>query len=280
MDVVTKLSQCLSPTSTIPADVRFLFNEEEKSVKIEIKAHKFVLALASDVFGREFYGSMKEGQDDVDIVDASPEVFQAMIDFVYNKQPDLNKYDLRFLSLLYYLGDKYNIVDLRDKIIVTISSKQEITNENVIEVALLAEENSVHEKLSETLYDVVACFLVKKFGGKLINAINMFSQTEATEAHGLVLMKTMAKMAKFILCSNCQSSTCRNGVGVTRENFMPGAKVTGVNQRGNEQIDRLIDIHAYSDQFAGIMKNGIPSTPFTLDPTYYVYNCNCDDKQT
>ena len=41
-----------------PTDVRFWFKDEEGVTK-EVKAHTQILAAASDVFHREFYGSFK-----------------------------------------------------------------------------------------------------------------------------------------------------------------------------------------------------------------------------
>ena len=64
-----KLSMCLDPSRGPPMDVTFIF---KKGADVrEIKAHKLILSIASDVFNREFYGSMKEPKDNIDIVDAS-----------------------------------------------------------------------------------------------------------------------------------------------------------------------------------------------------------------
>ena len=95
-----------------------------------------------------------------------------------------NECDLAFLCLLYYLSEKYNIVDLRTEIIASIKVHK-ISEENVLDVAILAEENILHQPLSEVLYDTATFFLMKKFDGKL---------SQATEVHGLVLMKIMARM--------------------------------------------------------------------------------------
>ena len=192
MALMTKLSQCLSPSSTLVTDVRFLFNAGGGVIK-EVKAHRLILALVSDVFEREFYGSMKEGKNDIDIKDSNQEVFQAMVDFIYNKKPDWKDCDLAFLCLLYYLAEKYNIIDLRTEIIASIKVHK-ISDENVLDVAILAEENILHQPLSEVLYDTATFFLMKKFDGKLSQAIEFFSGSEATEVHGLVLMKIMARM--------------------------------------------------------------------------------------
>jgi hypothetical protein len=58
------------------------------------------------VFAREFFGSMKEADEEVVVEDAIQEVFMAMIEYIYNKKKDLTDYDLSFRSTLYYLADK------------------------------------------------------------------------------------------------------------------------------------------------------------------------------
>eukprot|EP00092_Neocalanus_flemingeri_P074054 GFUD01091518.1.p1 GENE.GFUD01091518.1~~GFUD01091518.1.p1 ORF type:complete len:266 (-),score=68.70 GFUD01091518.1:168-965(-) len=231
MDLQSKISKCLDPTSSLPTDVRFLFKVEGGNTK-EIKAHKLILAIASDVFKRQFFGSLKEGED-IDIEDASQDVFLTMINYIYNKQNEWTKYDLRYLSSLYYLAEKYDMMELREKILASIP-EQKVSDENVLDVAILAEKNIVHQPLSEALYDAAASFLKKKFNNKLDTAIDFFAETEATEVNSLVLMKMMARMKlqsnqklpQSQNCKNCNQNSCLNDKVVTRDNFLTGAMVT------------------------------------------------------
>ena len=64
------LMKCLNPSfrSFPPTDVRFWFKEQDGSIK-EVKAHTQILASASEVFNREFYGSLKS-EGDIEIKDA------------------------------------------------------------------------------------------------------------------------------------------------------------------------------------------------------------------
>ena len=52
-----KLSKCLDPSKGPPMDVTFLFKKEGADIR-EIKAHKLIFSIASDVFDRELYGSV------------------------------------------------------------------------------------------------------------------------------------------------------------------------------------------------------------------------------
>ena len=63
-----RLFKSLDPVSTPPTDA-----------ESELRVHKLILGIASDVFDREFFGSMKETKEVIDIVDATHDVLKAMI---------------------------------------------------------------------------------------------------------------------------------------------------------------------------------------------------------
>jgi len=208
-----------------PTDVRFWFKDADGAVK-EVKAHSQILASASDVFYRQFYGSLK-AENDVEIKDASQESFLAMIEYIYNKKLVFKDISLSFLASLYYLANKYNIEDLRDEIVASIP-EHEVTKENVLEVGLLAEENVLHQELSEALYDAAAGFV------KVKGAVNDLCADE-NEEHAMVIFKIINRSNKVInrsrkvkseLCGNCQQTTCLSGQQLTSANFVTGAKVT------------------------------------------------------
>jgi hypothetical protein len=52
-----------------------LFPNEDSVVSTEVFSHKFVLSLASDVFKREFYGSMKESGEGIEAKDGRGHYF-------------------------------------------------------------------------------------------------------------------------------------------------------------------------------------------------------------
>jgi len=270
-----KLPQSLGSTSSIPTDVKFVFKEEKKGTTSveEIKAHKVILAVVSDVFEKEFFGPLKEVKNEIEIKDIKRDVFEAMIDFVYNKNPFVSSYELQFLSSLFYVAEKYNISALKNEIIASII-KKEVLDENVLDIAIIAEMNVIQAEFSERLYDRVAQFLMKKFAGKLNNAIEYFSQTEATQANGLVLLKAMARMKTISppLCENCKAYPCMDGVGVSKANFVSGAKVANTG-RGCNEVDKLVRIIDHMNQFTAVMKDGDIQCGWSLSPAYYVYKC-------
>jgi len=272
----TNLPLTLSSSSNIPTDVKFVFKveaEDNNTVK-EVNAHKLILALVSDVFEKEFFGALKEVENIVEIKDAEQEVFQAMIDCIYNKQIDISMHGFRFLGKLFYLAEKYCLSALQTEIIKVISKKK-ICDENIFDVVAVAEENVYHELFSETLYERVAKYLLGKFAGNFEIAINFFSQAEAIQVDDLVLSKVTSKMknVKLPVCYNCKSCPCLDGEGVTKDNFVPEAKVVNRNGNGSAEVDKLLRVIDHMNQFVARTKNGKTVAGYTLNPAYYMYKC-------
>ena len=80
---------------------------------------------------------------------------------------------------------------LREEIIAAISRYQ-VSDENVLEVAILAEEKNFHQPLSEALYNVAAIFLSQKFMGNLDEALHYF--TGVNETHAFIIFNLMKHM--------------------------------------------------------------------------------------
>jgi hypothetical protein len=263
------LPNCISDSFGIPHDVKFLFSNKDSDESKEVFAHKFVLSLGSEVFKREFYGSMKESGAGIKIVDATHEVFSVMVEFIYDKDLDWNTYSLSFLSSLYYLAEKYDIKNLMEKILITIQAYK-VIKENVMEVAVLGENNLFLPPLSDALYDSATIFLEKHFQNNLGKALAFFSETEATSINSRVLHELMSRINNSSICSNCKQSPCLDGLGVSLENFAPDAKVAAVRGRGHSDIEKtwIVDINT----FRGCSNSG-STLLCTLDGKSYTYNC-------
>jgi len=224
-----RLQQSLSAASNIPTDIKFLFKKENDGVTAvqEIKAHKLILALVSDVFEKAFYGGF---QDDgsIEIKDATKESFEAMINFIYTKETDLSIYDFEMLCSIYCLSDKYNIDPLKEETLEAFKSK-DISADNVLNVGVLADQHSAHEELTETLYESATKSLRKMFDGQLTKAADFCAKIDADTSPSLCrsAVKMMARLKTISPagCSNCQASPCLGGVRITRTNLVPGAMV-------------------------------------------------------
>ena len=156
-----KLSRLLESNSIITYDVKFDFNNQLVGESLTISAHKVILSAASDVFETQFYGEVQELGDEVTIVDASYEAFKAMIEFIYDKKHDWESEDLHYLAEIYYLGEKYNLEELKVEVVDAVV-KFQVSRANVLEVATLAEKKAHHQILSKALYAIAAKFLLNK----------------------------------------------------------------------------------------------------------------------
>lgn len=86
-------------------DVKFNFKEDDEV--IQISANKAVLAASSPVFDAEFNGELRE-KGDIDIVDASSEVFSEFLQFFYGHQVKLT---MDNIAEMLKLIDKYDVAD-------------------------------------------------------------------------------------------------------------------------------------------------------------------------
>ena len=226
------ISTCVaSSASAIPTDVKFLFKEEgedgSETVK-EIKAHKFILALVSDVFRIGFYGGFP-CNGCVDIVDVKKESFEVMIDYIYNKGVDLGSFDLDMLCTLYCLGDKYNINILVEESLEKIRSK-DISTENILNFCLLADQYSIHDTLVDTLHDSAAQGLWKLLDGRLtLSKVTQFFSAIIPDASAspsaITLVKILEKVKKPTVCDNCKAAPCKSGTKISKENFVLNAEI-------------------------------------------------------
>ena len=278
--LATRVQQSLSSTSDLPTDVKFLFKEEAESGTIvkEIRAHKLILALVSNVFKTGFFGGIVD-DGDIIIKDASKEAFEVMIEFIYNKISDVSSYEFDILCETYYLADKYNIFELEKETLRSIRSK-DIGAGNALKVANLAEHYSAHEELSEILYKAVSHELSTKFEGNFSNAAEFFKNidADATPISSKSLLRILGglKTVPSASCGNCRASPCRSGSKVTKDHFVPGAKVSAAavvpNYLGfNVAVEKLGQMTG-NGTFMGATKDGL-TLPVYVYLHMYVYNC-------
>jgi len=262
--ILDGLQQSLTAKFGIPTDIRFLFKKEVDGSTEEIRAHKCILAMASDVFKKGFYGGLKDNGS-IDITDVTKEAFEAMLNFIYAKETNVSNHDFDMLCSIYYLADKYNISALQKETLEAIKSK-EILAENVIDVGVLAIKYAVHDKLADALYEASAKKLSRMFNGDLNKASEYLSEIDSDDSLDLIryksVVKIMARLSKVkvtpttTVCVNCKAFPCITGVKLTSDNFVQGAKITAIGGGfGNASIDHgseLIDDY----YFNGVLKNG------------------------
>lgn len=87
------------------ADVHFVFEKERVAEVERIPAHKCLLAIASPVFQRMFFGELKE-ETDVRIVDVSADGFSEFLQFFYMEEVNLTGDNFAEVMTL---ADKYDV---------------------------------------------------------------------------------------------------------------------------------------------------------------------------
>ncbi|KAH7711464.1 BTB/POZ domain-containing protein 6 [Aphelenchoides avenae] len=118
-----------SPTT---ADVTFIVGQEQE----HIPARSAVLSTASDAFSVMFFGDFNRERV-MKIPDASPDVFRALLKFIYTDEADLT--DANLASLL-ALADRYLVTDLFDRCV------QHVTAANACRFLPLAERYAALSK--------------------------------------------------------------------------------------------------------------------------------------
>jgi len=159
----------LSGGTFLNPDIRFRVVPEEKNQYEEnpeledIPVHKFLLASVSDVFATMFFGDMKEKGDVVELKDSTMMAVKVFFDYIYKKPGTVQIDNMSVWNIfhLYKLADRYRMVELME-IVKDVLKKKELTKENVMEVAAVAENFLImFEDISKELQKRCGNFLAK-----------------------------------------------------------------------------------------------------------------------
>jgi len=205
-------------------DVKFIFNQDSK--RREIEAHKIILALGSEVFRAQFFGSISQS-DQVEIEQWSYKSFKIFIDTFYNSV-NLGKYRMRILSDLYCLSDYYSVPELQTAS-MNVLRKASFSNQDIAEAAHIATvAKDPYPALAEALFERVLSTCgtdperIKRFLGQHRHLYdNSVKYSDLLES---VLDVAYKKVKR---CRNCQKKyfNCKTQPFVSQNNFVPGASV-------------------------------------------------------
>ena len=170
-DLAATISLLYSPFIS-NGDVTFFIGERE------FPAHKCIMSARSPVFAAMFQHDMKEAAlNRVEIVDIEPDVFQALLRFIYTDQVDLTSIEMS--QALFAAAHRY-FLDLL-KLECEAFLAKELTVENCFELLMLAENYD-----AATLKDAVVNFMgetvPKLLLGKTILTCRA-ARTESMEPH-------------------------------------------------------------------------------------------------
>eukprot|EP00092_Neocalanus_flemingeri_P017119 GFUD01018514.1.p1 GENE.GFUD01018514.1~~GFUD01018514.1.p1 ORF type:complete len:286 (+),score=62.63 GFUD01018514.1:65-922(+) len=226
------ISKSLDPSFGIPTDVTFQILTSGK----EVKAHKYVLALASPVFKKQFFGDAKETEDVIPVKETTEESFKTMIDFTYGKEIDWKEMTIEDLFNVSNMAKKY-LNDTLMKEVQKVFEEVHITEENAVTVAATAEEFVQFEDISKTL--VLHC---AKFLKSLLKTQDQFAKFAAKHANTEMSQTAFRLISKFLevspvedKCGTCGKDYCRRGKDIlSRDQLEVGEKVL-INDQGKWQ---------------------------------------------
>eukprot|EP00092_Neocalanus_flemingeri_P007311 GFUD01007897.1.p1 GENE.GFUD01007897.1~~GFUD01007897.1.p1 ORF type:complete len:279 (-),score=52.61 GFUD01007897.1:20-856(-) len=214
-----------SPNPT--CDIKFTFLDQATGLTSELPAHKLILAFGSEVFMRQFFGTLPEEKDTIPIEDSSVQVFRIFLDILYNKKISLEAFDFQLLADLYYLAEKYHQECLKDSIVKEVSARK-IVSGNLLKVAKIAETNSHLEPFSTSLFNICCVFLRESDHETIWD---IFEKEDVGEENSCTLHRLMASVKRSKpnppdICKNCQHKPCLDGKELTKLNFVTGAYVS------------------------------------------------------
>ena len=207
------ISQSLDPSFCLPTDVTFRIVSSGN----EVKAHKYVLALASPVFKREFFGDAKETKDVIPIPETTEESFKTMIYFAYGKEIDWKKMTVDELYDVVNMAEKYDIEALM-KEVRKVLEDFDISEENVVTIAATAQEFGQFENISKPLFLHCVKFLssVLKTPEDFARFAGKHANTDMNETSLSLIAKLQEVTQSPGKCGFCGFWVCRRGKGVLR----------------------------------------------------------------
>ena len=217
------ISTLLDPSSSIPGDVKLHVVDRQGQVVAVMEVHKIILALHSDHFKNTFFGSglfFKENEDGVVVIkDTTKEAFEDFVGFNYERRVDLEKKTVPELYEILNLAERYQVRELKDKV-VTLIKNFPISTNNVTEVAATTYDFPQFKEESEALYANCLSFLESQFSDA--RSVLTFVRSCEDEAGTVVrLLRDLDIEEKK--CSNCQQNPCKTSSDVLQGDFLlPG----------------------------------------------------------
>jgi len=228
MDWVTKLSEVISSTSSIPPDVTFKITEG--GVVHDVKVHKMILAMVSPVFRNMLFvhNTNNRSVTEIPIPQTTRPAFQAMIDAIYeitSMEVSLARKTVHEVFTVLILVDMYQIPELVLDVRKYLSTFP-LTEDSVVEVASDAMEFlETFQEDAENLLLLCAKFLK----AKLTDAASLLRFVAENEDEKEAVHKLLVLMHKMTptTCPNCGQDPCLNGIAIQGGQFRVGLKVVG-----------------------------------------------------
>ena len=241
------------------ADVTFSFDKVSSITygKKEIKANKVVLALASEVFKAQFFGSIPAGPV-VYVEDSNAEAFGIFVDILYNVKVELKDMNPMLLGDLFYLAEKYQVDAIKSAIVEDINLRQ-IEVKDVIDVLTVVESKSHLVQFADSLHQLCLKVFLKSSDNifKLFNMSDPDDESISRMLHRFMIKAhTLKDEENDKLCSNCQQFPCLDGSTVGLNNFVKKAEVLAIWEGGLDGDNDVLTLSKMFERGVWYVKNG------------------------
>ena len=205
--------------SEIPPDVIFRVTEKDKTH--DVLAHRLLLAGSSPVFRKQFFGSMKEEQEVIEIQDTTLEAFTVMINFIY-RAPTVSFTILQNcpqkLCEILNISERYQVSSLTGIVRERIQ-KFTITSRNMMFTAATAKNYAVFDDVSKILTGNCQKFLTEQLKtAEDVYAFMLETRNNYPDADPELLFEPLRANAKLPKkCMNClrPKADCLDGQVLT-----------------------------------------------------------------
>jgi len=213
----------------IPMDVVFKVYERREDNNVtarrveEVKAHKFLLALASPYFHQMIYvpGVCYSSEVvTINVENTSKEALEKTINFLYNHPLGLDNASLATLFHMVDLAERFLLPSLKQLLEKHLDSMKSLTTSDIMDAATAVFNLTC---FSTNLLDCCAKVLAKNFQDR--KAIFDWAGHLVKEKQQQLGMELMARMGKFLTCRNCRSQPCLSGNTVASGAVRVGLKV-------------------------------------------------------
>ena len=235
-----------------------------------VAAHKFLLAAASPVFGRQFYGPLRENSNEVVIKETTFEAFSTMINYIYNPRGERftlgHLKDPQSLCEIYNIAERYQLEELK-VIAFKVLSALSINSENLLSTATIAKHWCVFPEVSEKLFQKCRNFLAQMTTAKEVFVFMSNTKENGGDLDLLCeLLPNNAGRPKLISensCSNCKREFdhCVHGQNATGMEDPPILKHGVMVKNITGQVFTIQSLHhdkEQSEEVDTFPKNGDP----------------------
>ena len=199
-------------TSSPPAiafDVTYKVLDSEGKLEGEVSGHKFLLALASPVFRRGFYGTdfKEKKSESIEMKGTTLKAFEALISVIYRRPLDLENMTVTETFDLMNLAERYDLPKLKNKLMQEFETMV-LSKDNVVKVANTAMKFCQLEEACEALLLNCAKTLLRDL--KTQESVFRFCSSAYGSGNEMLVLKLMSMTSNLLPppCSKFESAPC------------------------------------------------------------------------